>query len=193
VASARARVRMGTALILCAAFVVTIPFLVRAVAPARAVGDDSSVLVEHQLQGLASPLDNRASTLGVHFRSLVSGVQSVTSEPFGVGISAVSLAGSRFGGKTRPTEADPSNAAVALGLPGLLAYIAVLVLGFTRAYSLARRRRDALSLIALGILAVTGLQWLNGGQYAVAYLPWLLLGWLDRRSSEGGNGWTRPQ
>jgi hypothetical protein len=34
--------------------------------------------------------------------------------------------------------------------------------------------------VALGLLVVMVLQWLNGGQYAVALLVWLTLGWLDR-------------
>jgi hypothetical protein len=30
------------------------------------------------------------------------------------------------------------------------------------------------------VLVITLLQWLNGGQYAVAFLVWLVLGWVDR-------------
>ncbi len=70
--------------------------------------------------------------------------------------------------------------AVALGLPGLLAYGVILVSGLRLALSTAQRRRDVLSLAALGIVAVTVLQWLNGGLYSVAFLPWLVLGWMDR-------------
>jgi hypothetical protein len=43
-----------------------------------------------------------------------------------------------------------------------------------------RDRRDFVSRVALGIIAVTFLQWTNGGLYAVAFLPWLMMGWLDR-------------
>jgi hypothetical protein len=46
------------------------------------------------------------------------------------------------------------------------------------------RRRDALSLVALGVLVVTLLEWLNGGQYAVAFFLWLTLGWIDRANRE---------
>jgi hypothetical protein len=33
---------------------------------------------------------------------------------------------------------------------------------------------------AIAIIVVMSLQWFNGGLYAVAFLPWLLLGWIDR-------------
>jgi hypothetical protein len=68
---------------------------------------------------------------------------------------------------------------VALGIPGLVAYLLVLVAGFGRTYGLASLRRDRLSLGALGILSITFLHWLNGAQYAIAPLPWLVLGWVD--------------
>ena len=66
-----------------------------------------------------------------------------------------------------------------MGLPGLLAYTVVFVVGFRRAYRRARSS-EPLAAAALGVLVVTLFQWLNGGQYAVALLPWLILGWLDR-------------
>lgn len=51
--------------------------------------------------------------------------------------------------------------------------------GLPLAYRVAARRRDIVAMAALGVLCVTFLQWLNGAQYAVAPLPWLVLGWLD--------------
>jgi hypothetical protein len=35
-------------------------------------------------------------------------------------------------------------------------------------------------LIALGALIAVLLEWFNGGNYAVAFIPWLMLGWLDQ-------------
>ena len=146
----------------------------------------ASVLLSHQIKGFANPLDPAASNLGVHFSLLESGLRSAIDDPFGVGVGSVNLAAVRFGGEIRATETDPSNVAVALGIPGLVAYLLIVVLGFRKAYELARRRRDALSLAVLGALAVTALQWLNGGHYAVAVLPWLVLGWVDRSSARRG-------
>jgi hypothetical protein len=88
----------------------------------------------------------------------------------------------RLGGVGRSTEVDPSNVAVALGFPGLIAYVAALGLGLARAYKVARLRNDALAFIALGTLAATLFQWFNGGFYLVAFLSWLALGWVDRRA-----------
>ena len=70
---------------------------------------------------------------------------------------------------------------VALGVPGILAYGAVLILAFHTLYRVASARRDALALMALGIASVLFMHWLNGGQYAAAILPWLALGWADRQ------------
>jgi hypothetical protein len=71
-----------------------------------------------------------------------------------------------------------------MGLPGLIAYLVVLFAGMFRVYGIARLRRDDLALAALGVVTVTALQWLNGGQYAVAVLPWLVLGWADRPGAQ---------
>jgi hypothetical protein len=160
--------------------VLALSFAVRNVVPATYEGNGSSTLIAHQAQGIANPLDPKSSTLLVHLTYVVDGLGSVASHPLGQGIASVTIAGSRFGGQAKGTEADPSNAAVALGLPGLLAYLVIAVSGIALAYRTALRRRDPLSLVALGVVSVTLFEWLNGGQYAVAFLPWLVLGWLDR-------------
>lgn len=158
---------------------------VTALDPSAVGGDRTSALLSRQVEGLSDPLNPAVSTLPAHFEQLMSGVGQAISNPAGQGVGAVTLAGSRFGAETRAgTEADPSNAAVALGLPGLVSYCLIVALGFRVAFRTARSRRDVLSLAALGILVVTSLQWLNGGAYAVAPLPWLVLGWLDRHSLE---------
>jgi hypothetical protein len=116
---------------------------------------------------------------------LRNGLVQAFTHPAGQGVGTVTIAGAKFGGLSKSTEVDPSNVAVALGLPGLLAYLVVFVSGITRVYGIAKRRRDGLALAALGVVALTALQWLDGGQYAVAVVPWLVLGWADR---PGGGG-----
>lgn len=148
--------------------------------PQTAPGSSAQALVEHQFSGLANPLDPAESTLLVHLTLVREGVASALDEPLGLGTSVVTLAGSRFGGVEANTEADPSNVAVALGLPGFLVYVLLFALAVTTVYRLARHRRDWLSLTALGFLVVTSFQWLNGGHYAVTWVAWLLLGWADR-------------
>lgn len=139
-----------------------------------------SALVSHQVEGLSDPLNSETSTAGAHYGLIRNGLLQAFTHPAGQGLGAVTIAGSKFGGLSKGTEADPSNVAVALGLPGLVAYLVVFGTGMLRVYGIAKQRRDGLALAALGVVTVTSLEWLNGGQYAVAVLPWLVLGWADR-------------
>lgn len=164
-----------------AAFLIALPAVAKQVAPsAYSSTDPSGALVQHQVQGLANPLDPNASTAGAHIRLVLWGIESAFQHPAGLGISRVTISGKKFGGQTASTEADISNAAVALGLPGFLLFLWLFAAGFGSAYRLARNG-GRLEGVVVGILTVTAMQWLNGGQYAVAFLPWLLLGWVDRR------------
>jgi hypothetical protein len=134
-------------------------------------------LVQHQIEGLADPFGEDSTGPG-HLIRVADGVVGVFHEPLGVGVGAVSIA-SRLGGVDAGTEMDLGNAAVAAGLPGLIGYLAVAGLGLYGALGLARSRLEPLSRAALGVLGVTFMQWLNGGQYAVVIWPWLVLGWID--------------
>ncbi|HVL38189.1 MAG TPA: hypothetical protein VM328_02250 [Fimbriimonadaceae bacterium] len=150
--------------------------------PGSVGGERTSALVSRSVSGLSDPFDPEVSTLPVHIESLVGGLREAFRNPLGRGVGAITIAADRLGGSNNAsTDVDPSNVAVAMGLPGLLAYGALVVLGLRMAFLRARRQRDYLSLAALGIALVTSLQWLNGGAYAVAPLPWLVLGWLDAR------------
>jgi hypothetical protein len=150
-------------------------------------GTRTSALVNRQVQGLANPFDANVSTLPGHIRQIRVGVTRAFTNPLGQGVGSITIAAEKFGGNALGTEADPSNIAVAAGLPGLILYSMVVVSGFRLAFRAAREERDRLSLVALGILVVTAFQWLNGGNYSVAPLPWLVLGWLDRRSASAAD------
>lgn len=163
---------------------VALVFGLRHYGPATAATGAGSTLVSHQVQGLSDPLNPQTSTAGIHTAMIKNGLVDAFTHPAGQGLGTVTIAGAKFGGLTQGTEADPSNVAVALGLPGLIAYLVVFVTGMLRVYGIARRRRDGLALAALGVVTLTALQWLNGGQYAVAVLPWLVLGWADRPRTE---------
>jgi hypothetical protein len=129
---------------------------------------------------------------------MVNGLESSITNPLGHGTGAVTLAATRYGGSAQGTEVDPSNMGVALGLLGLISYLVVAAVGLWTAYRVAARRRSWWALASLGLLLVTFLQWTNGGQYAVAWLPWLVLGWADRvaateqASTEESFAVTRP-
>lgn len=141
---------------------------------------NSSALLSRQVVGLADPFNRQTSTLPGHIDTMVGGLTQALREPLGRGPAAVTLAGQKLGSGATGTDIDPSNVAVALGLPGLLTYLVLVVLGLRRAFELAGDCRDYFSLAVLGILVITCTQWLAGGNYAVAPLPWLMLGWLDR-------------
>jgi hypothetical protein len=153
----------------------------------------TAALVEHQLGGLADPLNPKTSTLSLHFELFWTGLTSAFSDPFGKGVGAVTIAGSKFGGARHMTEVDPSNMAVALGLPGLTVYLSLVAVAFRRAYQVVRSRRDRLAFCALGVLLATTLQWFSGGNYSVAILVWLLLGWLSRQRAKPAPPPAAPQ
>lgn len=171
-------VELGRSLVVGAALVATIPLAITHFAPNQFDGTSSAQLTAHQVEGLSDPF-GKTSTLPGHISRVVYGLGEGFSNPIGRGVGSITIAAGKYGGTQSGTEGDPGNAGIAAGLLGVLAYLAVLVLGVRAAYSLARTRRDAISLAALGLIVVTFLQWLNGGQYAVAFVPWLMLGWVD--------------
>ena len=186
VAAAR-RFPLWAAALLGALLLIAIPATVAAIAPSAtgtqqtsADATATSTLTQHQVQGLSNPFDSSSSTAGFHIKLVITGVESAFTHPAGYGISSVTIAGAKFGGTNANTEADPSNAGTALGLPGLVVFLLIFGSGFGSAYKLARRG-EPLAGVAVGILTVTIFQWLNGGQYSVVFLPWLLLGWVDRK------------
>ena len=142
----------------------------------------NSLLISHQFNGIANPLNSQESTFSGHFSQLVSGVKSAFVVPIGHGTGSITIAANKFGGNVGSTETDLSNAGVAFGLPGLILYVVILVRGITSSYGLARRHRGPVPLAVLGILIVTLFLWLDGGLYSVVWLPWLCLGWLDRQA-----------
>lgn len=173
---------VGIGLLLLVALVVGL----RHYGPQAYGSDTTGALLSHQVEGLSDPLNPQSSTAGDHLSLIKDGVKQAFTQPAGHGIGTVTIAGSKFGGLTKGTEADPSNVGVALGLPGLAAYLVVFFSGIRRVYSIARLRRDGIALAALGVVVITALQWLNGGQYGVALLPWLVLGWADRSVGRQG-------
>lgn len=175
-------VALRWALIGAVALLVALPWLVGHAVSAQPSGGPTAGLVAHQVQGLTNPFGQQ-STLPTHIAMVVGGMQDAVTNPIGRGVGAVTSAAGKYGGNVASTEADPGNAAAAAGALGLLGYVLLVVRALPLAYRTAARRRDAVALAVLGILSVTFLQWLNGAQYAVAPLPWLVLGWLDRQPS----------
>jgi hypothetical protein len=186
--AARLRLPIWAAASVALVAVAAIPLTAGQVAPDGFGSGAGSRLSAHQATGLAEPF-GEGSTLSLHLEALTSGITSVDDRPLGAGVGSVTIASRRFAATGLNSEADPGNVALAGGVIGLVAYFVVLGFGMYAAYTRARSRQDPLSLAAVGCLIVMLLQWLNGGQYAVAVLPWLVLGWLDRpaRASEAAS------
>jgi hypothetical protein len=179
-AGVRAGVRLKWSLALGATLVLLLPYAVTRTVGSDPGGGYSTPFVARQVEGLQNPTDASVSTLHSHIDLVTQGIHSARHEPVGRGTGTVTIAGSKFGGASSGAEADPGNVGVAFGIPGLIVYVVIFVEAIRRAYRFASLRRDWLASAALAIIVVTALQWLNGGQYAVAFLPWLLLGWIDR-------------
>jgi len=182
--AARRGLSLRWALLGGVALLVALPWMVGNVAPAQFAPGAVGNLIAHQTQGLSDPFGQQ-STLLTHINMVVDGIQQAIVNPLGSGVGVVTSAAEKYGGVGVGTEADPGNAAVAAGALGLVAYLLLVLRALPLAYRVAARRRDVLGLAALGILCVTFLQWLNGAQYAVAPLPWLMLGWLDQQAVGG--------
>jgi hypothetical protein len=180
-AGIRAGIRLKWSLALAATCVIILPYAVSNIVGSGSGASYSTPFAARQAQGLQNPTDPAVSTLGAHIDLVKQGIHSARREPIGLGTGAVTIAGTKFGGAGASSEADPGNVAIAWGVPGLLVYAVIVFEVIRNGYRVAvRRRRHWIAPAALAIIVLTSLQWLNGGQYAVAFLPWLLMGWLDR-------------
>lgn len=183
---ARLGVRLRGAVLLVVAVLAFLPFVVSRLAPVSDGATTASELAFHQSSGLSDPF-GEGSTLPGHVDLVRQGLVDAFRNPLGRGAGSINTSAGKFGGVAKGAEADPGNAGIAAGVVGLLAYGASAVYGLSALYRRARNRRDTAALLALGISLVTLFQWLNGGQYAVAFLPWLALGWVDSPSRRAGS------
>lgn len=184
-AAARARLRPGIAL-LAGAFAILalgigLSYFSASAQPTSSVANPSGQLLQHDISGITDPTGSGSSLPG-HLSETVAGIKSAFLQPIGYGTGSITLA-SHLGGMTNAgTESDLGNAGTALGLLGFSVYVVVFFRGLLCTYRLAARRRDTLALAALGLLVVMLFQWLNGDLYSVAWLAWLILGWVDHNA-----------
>lgn len=176
--SARLGVPLWRAVLIGVFCLAALPIVFSWLTPAQFSGDAAGQLAQHQVEGLTDPL-GEGSTLPLHMAMVRDGITSAFENPLGTGVGSFTIAGEKYGGVAGGSEGDPGRVPFAAGLPGLVAYFAVVVLAVRRSYRLAVERRDPLALAALGIVLITALQWLNGGHYALMFWPWLVLGWVD--------------
>jgi hypothetical protein len=141
----------------------------------------AQTLNNRQLSGISNPTGANSSFSG-HRKATIQGMKAAFKTPEGHGTGSVTRAASKFTSKNQihGSEFDPGNMGIAFGIPGLLVYFALLFLALSTAYRLATRRRDAIGMFVIGILAASLLQWTNGDLYSVCWLVWLFLGFADR-------------
>lgn len=144
-----------------------------------APGSNAAVLTDRVVGGLSNPLESGDSTLGTHVSLITRALAGLVTRPIGLGTASITIAGKRFG-NSQGGDSDMADAAIAFGIVGVVLYVLLVVRLIQRSTEVARLRRDWLALAALGIVAVSALQWLNGGLYGATFLPWLTFGWLDR-------------
>jgi hypothetical protein len=136
--------------------------------------------IEHQVAGLMNPLDPTVSTAANHEEKMLSGVTESLNRPLGLGLAATNPHGFRLAATTSAgTEIDVSDAFVSLGPLGGILFLSLILVTFLRAGRLALSNLDVAAGAVVGVFIVTLGQWLNGNNYAVAPLVWVLVGWVN--------------
>jgi hypothetical protein len=152
-------------------------------------GSTSSELIQHQLAFYDNP-DN--TTLGIHEAEIFGALGRSITHPLGLGSSVGTLAGTKGGDTVPSAESDVANVAQAFGVPGLVAYLLLMVAGFVGAVSLYARTRSSRHLAWLGILVVALDQWWQGSLYCTTALVFLVLGGIAREVVIVGAAERRP-
>lgn len=144
----------------------------------------TQALVSHQTSGLLDPTNAKTSTAGVHSGMILGGFAEGFRTPIGKGLGATTIAAQKFGAGEGSTEQDLSNMFVSLGFIGGFLYLAIVGLILVTAVRYWHQARSGVALAIVGILFLMFGQWLNGGQYSIAFLIWFCIGGLDRLSRQ---------
>ena len=139
---------------------------------------------QRQIEGLTG-MTSEGSSAGNHFGMMVYGYMRGLQQPLGMGLGATTKAAKKFGGAGGSMEADSSNMFIATGLVGGTIYLIIIFLIVRSALRYWQHTRSLLALALLGVLTVTFLDWLKGGQYALSTLIWICVGALDRFENAG--------
>lgn len=142
---------------------------------------------QHQISGLAHPLDSKRSTAAAHGRYFWGGVVQGFKYPIGSGLgvlrSGAAPGGSSEGEDTaglNATEYDISDNFITLGFVGGLIYIYIIGLVLKRSVDFARVAPTDIGLPMVGLLVSMLGSWIALGQYAIAPLMWFLIGSITR-------------
>lgn len=143
-------------------------------------GERTSLLVEHQTQGLLDPFNQKTSTVGVHASLLSGGFMGSLATPLGRGLGSTTAAAGKYGGEGGGTEVDYTDMLVSLGLFGGVLYIVFIGVVLKQAFGFWHRQRDPIALATLGILLAQLGHWLHGGQYSTCMIICFSIGAMDR-------------
>lgn len=142
--------------------------------------DQTQALVSHQTSGLLDPTNAKTSTAGIHSGMILNGFAEGFRTPIGKGLGATTIAAQKFGAGEGSSEMDMSNMFISLGFIGGLLYLGIVGLILVTAVRYWHQARTGVALALVGILFLNFGQWLNGGQYSIAFLIWFCIGALDR-------------
>ena len=140
----------------------------------------TQALVTHQTSGLLDPTNSKTSTAGVHSGMILHGFVVGFTSPIGQGLGKTTIAAQKFGSGQGSMEQDMSNMFVSLGFIGGLLYIVIVGTILVMAIRFWHQTRSGIALAIVGILFLNFGQWLNGGQYSLAFLIWFCIGALDQ-------------
>lgn len=138
-------------------------------------------LIARQVNGLANPMDEEHSTLGLHWEYFSSGMRNGLTNPIGSGLGSTTLAGMKFSDGSSNSEVDISNMFTSTGLFGGILYMMIVFHVMRLAYR--HCRHNSVNLCVFGILLATLGTWLIGGNYTTVAIVWLCIGYLDRQSA----------
>lgn len=156
-----------------------------AVAGQKAVGQSlassaarsGNALVIHEVGGLTDPLNPEKSTLIVHLNLVTEGFQQAFRSPLGRGTAATTLASSKVGGAgATSSEVDISDEFLGLGVAGGGVYLVIVVIVLWRLLHGGLTRPNFVNLAIVGVVIASLGQWLNGANYALSPMVWLLIG-----------------
>lgn len=142
--------------------------------------DTAETLLEHQARGILNPFDQKKSTGGSHVMQFFQAIQWSFESPLGLGLGATTVGASKFGGGVAGVESDIGNMFISAGFIGGFIFMGFVGYVCWRLALSWYKRRDYVSLAALGLLISSLGMWTGIAQYATTMLCWFLIGAIDR-------------
>ncbi|PQJ34589.1 hypothetical protein BSZ35_08240 [Salinibacter sp. 10B] len=141
--------------------------------------------MQRQADGFLNIADPDKSTATIHLMMMIHGFSNGITNPLGNGLGSTTQAAHKFkSGVAGSSEVDMSNLFLSTGVVGGTLYLIIVFLTIKQSIQYWSRSHSVVALCIAGILALTFLNWLEGGRYAVTTIVWFLIGVLDRLNAE---------